>query len=108
MGLDIILMYTQTKRAEVKLAVLLAHHNVPLAVMDHLPPLLRDIFPDSKIAKGFSAARTKATSIVNRALRPHLEGVLIAQMKSQPFALAIDGSNDNGLQKMNPITVKIF
>ena len=86
-----------------KIAVLLAHHNVPLAVMDHLSSLLRDIFPDSKIAKGFSAARTKTMS-----LRPHLESVLVAQMKSQPFALAIDGSNDNGLRKMNPLTVRIF
>ena len=91
-----------------KIAVLLAHHNVPLAVMDHLSPLFRDIFPDLKIAKGFSAARTKTTCIVNMALQPFLESVLVAQMKSQPFALAIDGSNDNGLQKMNPLTVRIF
>jgi len=76
--------------------------------MDHLSPLLRDVFPDSKIAKGFSCARTKTTCIMNMALRPYLESVLIDQMKSQPFALAIDGSNDSGLQKMNPLTVRIF
>ena len=29
-------------------------------------------------------------------------------MKEEPFSLAIDGSNDNGLQKMNPMTVRIF
>ena len=29
-------------------------------------------------------------------------------MKSSPFALAIDGSNDNGMEKMNPLTVRIF
>ena len=76
--------------------------------MDHLSPLLREVFPDSKIAKGFSSARTKTTCIINKALRPFLESVLIAQMKSQPFALAVDGSNDTGLQKMNPLTVRIF
>ena len=43
------------------MAVVLAQHNIPLAIMDHLSPLFRDIFPDSKIAKGFSAARTKTT-----------------------------------------------
>ena len=42
----------QIKRAEVKVAVTLAHHNIPLAAMDHLSPLFQDIFPDSKIAKG--------------------------------------------------------
>lgn len=32
----------------------------------------------------------------------------MAHMKEHPFAIAIDGSNDTGLQKMNPITVRIF
>ena len=30
------------------------------------------------------------------------------QMKEEPFSLAIDGSNDNGMQKMNPVTVRLF
>lgn len=75
-----------------KMAVVLAQHNIP---MDHLSPLFQDIFPDSKIAKGFSAARTKTTCIVNMALRPHL----VAHMQEYPFAVAIDGSNDTGLKK---------
>ncbi len=29
-------------------------------------------------------------------------------MKSGPFSIAIDGSNDNGLEKMNPLTVRLF
>lgn len=29
-------------------------------------------------------------------------------MKSQPYSLATDGSNDTGLEKMNPLTVRIF
>ena len=90
------------------MAVVLAQHNIPLAIMDHLSPLFRDIFPDSKIAKGFSAARTKTTCIMNMALRPYFESVLVAHMKEHPFALAIDGSNDVGLQKMNTLTVRIF
>lgn len=90
------------------MAVALAHRNIPLAVMDHMSPLFRNIFPDSKIAQGFAAARTKSTCIMNMALRPHFEDVLISQMRGEPFALAIDGSNDNGLQKMNPVTVRVF
>ena len=98
----------QAKRAEVKLAVLLAQYNIPLAIMDHLSPMMRDIFPDSKIAKAFSSARTKTSYIVNLALRPHFEQALVTHMKTQPFALATDGSNDNGIQKMNPLTVRVF
>ena len=29
-------------------------------------------------------------------------------MKEHPFALATDGSNDTSLQKMNPLTVRMF
>lgn len=29
-------------------------------------------------------------------------------MKVQPFSLATDGSNDTGLEKMNPLTIQIY
>ena len=34
--------------------------------------------------------------------------VLVEDMKGNPFSLLIDGSNDTGLEKLNPLTVKIF
>ena len=33
---------------------------------------------------------------------------LVDTMKSDPFSLAVDGSNDSRLQKMNPLTVRIL
>ena len=33
---------------------------------------------------------------------------LISMMKTEPCALATDGSNDEGLIKMNPLTVRYF
>jgi len=57
-------------RAEVKMAVAMTNHNIPLAFSDHISPLLRDIFPDSVIAKKYSAAKTKMTCTIN--------GVIIA------------------------------
>lgn len=38
-------------RAEVKVANLLIQHNVPVAVADHLSPLVRDIFSNSETAQ---------------------------------------------------------
>jgi hypothetical protein len=29
-------------------------------------------------------------------------------MRSSSFSILIDGSNDSGLEKMNPLTIKIF
>lgn len=84
---------------------MLVEHNVPLAVSDHLSPLFKDIFPDSEIAKNYASARTKTTCIINSAL---VQAALVADMKSSPFAIAIDGSNDSGIEKMNPMTVRLF
>lgn len=86
----------------------LVEHNVPLAVNDHLSPLLRDIFPDSKIAEEYACARTKSTCIVNRSLAPYYKSELVDTMKSGPFSVAIDGSSDNGREKMNPMTVRFY
>uniref|UniRef100_A0A1X7VKY4 HAT C-terminal dimerisation domain-containing protein n=1 Tax=Amphimedon queenslandica TaxID=400682 RepID=A0A1X7VKY4_AMPQE len=83
-------------KAEVKVTNLLVQHNVPLAVTDHLSPLFRDIFTDSKIAKGYASAR------------PHFMATLVDTMRCSPFSVAINGSNDNGLEKMNPLTVRFF
>ena len=33
---------------------------------------------------------------------------LVTQMQKSPFSLATDGSNDNALLKMNPLTVRVF
>ena len=74
-----------------KTAVFIAHHNIPLAAMDHLSPLFRDMFPDPNIAKGFSSAWTKTTWILNKALQLHFESILIAPMKGEPFSLTNDG-----------------
>ena len=92
-----------------KTANALVQHNIPLAVADHLSPLFRDIFPDSDIAKGYASASTKTTCIINGwfSLSPHFKAVLVSAMKIQPFSLAVDGSNDSGLEKMNPMTVRL-
>ena len=29
-------------------------------------------------------------------------------MKEKPFSLLIDGSNDTGIEKLNPLTVRIY
>lgn len=89
------------------MSILLAQHNVPLALADHLSPILRDIF-DGDVAKGYACARTKTTAILNNAVAPAFKCELVSIMQNRPFSILIDGSNDNGLEKMNPITVKVF
>ena len=98
----------QTRRAEVKVCTTLVKHNIPLAFADHLTPLFHEIFPDSDIAKAYSSGKTKTTCIINGALQPYYKDQLVQQMKDGPFSISIDGSNDSGKEKMNPMTVKVF
>ena len=43
-----VLFVLQIKRAEVKISTLLAQHNVPLALADHLSPMIRDVVRSQK------------------------------------------------------------
>jgi len=88
----------QVRRAEVKVASVLAQHNIPLSFADHLGPLFTEIFPDSEIAKKYRSAKTKTAMILNNALQPFFQQQLVDSMKKYPYCLSIDGSNDTGNQ----------
>ena len=94
--------------AELQMAILTAISNVPLAFHDRLSPMIRKVFPDSKIALKYHLASTKATCTLNEAVAPTLINDLLSSMRSHPFSICIDGSNDTELEKMNPITVRIY
>ena len=96
------------RRVEVKVTGFLAEHNVPIAVADHLGPLFKDIFPDSKIAKNYACGKTKTACISNRAIKPDSQKNLIDNIKNNSYSISTDGSNDIGLKKMNPVTVRLF
>ena len=101
-------MELKTRRAEVKFAMFIAEHHIPIAVMDHLSILLSQCFPDSKIASSFASKHTKTTCIINDAVAPSLLSSVTEMLKSKPFSISVDGSNDSGLKKINPLAVKIF
>ena len=61
----------RVRRAEVKFSMFIAEHHIPIAVMDHLSPLLTKCFPDSKIASSFAARRTKTSCIIKMPLPLH-------------------------------------
>ena len=46
--------------------------------------------------------------MINEAVALSFMNSLTEQMKIQPFFISIDGSNDNELEKMNPVTVWIY
>ena len=70
--------------------------------------MFKERFPDSNIAKNYHSARMKTTCTLNGAIAPHVKQTLVEQLKSGVFVISTDGSNDKDLDKMNPITVKLF
>ena len=98
----------KVSRAEVKVASMLVQNNIPLSLADELTPLFRDIFPDSEIATKFSSKRTKTACVINGAIAPHFKQNLVETMKEYPFSVSVDGSSDTGVEKMNPMTIRIF
>ena len=100
---------SQVRRAEVKVTGFIAEHNIPLAVADHLGPLLKTYSKTySKIAENYACGKTKTTCILNRAIKPELQKKLINQMKKDCYSISTNDSNDQGLKKMNPVTVRLF
>ena len=95
-------------RAEVVVTNFLIQHNLPLVTSDHLGPLFRSVFPDSDIARQYSCGRTKTCAIVNNAMGPHCHDYVVQHCQEHPFSLGIDGSSDTDVDKMNPMTVRIF
>ena len=49
----------------------MVNNNIPFAAADTFNSLLKDMFPDSKIAKAYASGKTKTTCIVNGALKPY-------------------------------------
>ena len=70
--------------------------------------MIRKVFPDSKIVSKYHCASTKTTCMLNEAVAPMLIEDLLNSMKAHPFSLSVDGSNDLDLEKMNPVTIRLY
>ena len=80
--------------AEVRWATFIVKHNISFMSNDHASNLFQKMFSDSQIAKKFTCARTKTTAIVKTALSPYYSERVFESMRSSPFSLMMDESND--------------
>ena len=71
----------KVRSAEIKMPRFIAKHDLPITIAGHIGSLLKDIVTDFDIVKYYSCARTNATCILNRAVKPDLQKNLIDQMK---------------------------
>ena len=96
-----------TITAETKAVMLIVQHNTFFNLMDHLSSFIKREYKDSPTAEFFSCGRTKTAAIVN-CMGDNFFEELKADMQENPFSIMLDTSNDTGVQKMFPMTVRIF
>lgn len=92
-------------KAEIKMAKFIAKNNLSLAVADELQALIKDIDPDSKISKDIKCGRSKTTVLIKE-MSEMTKETLVSRMKSGPFSLSTDGSNDMDKLKLFPLVVR--
>jgi hypothetical protein len=72
---------------EVLMTNFIVENNLLIATADKCDPLLRNMSPDSQIAKRYQCVKTKTVYILNRALTPRFHIDLVYKMKTNPYTL---------------------
>ncbi|KAG5867730.1 hypothetical protein JTB14_010140 [Gonioctena quinquepunctata] len=96
------------KRAELQLAMFNAEHNLPFKTLEHLPKLIRNLCPDSAIAKKIKCSRTKGTQLICHYIGPENLSRVCEQLKSKHFSLIIDETTDISTCKSLAMVVRYF
>ena len=86
----------------------IVQHSLSVSAADHLGQLLKNNFPDIQIASSYTCSKPKTFCIINKAFQPYYQKQTKDYFKNHPFTVGHDCSNDTGVQKMNPIAVRIF
>ena len=94
--------------AELHFTTFISEHNLAFLAADHFTKLCKWMFPDSKVAEGFSCGRTKTTVIVKFVLAPTFNADVIKECQTSPFTLLCDGGNDQFGKKYFAIMVRIW
>lgn len=98
----------QVAASELKLCAFIAEYNLPIAIMDHLPGLVANAAPDSKIASSVKCARTKATPRFKQLMGPSYFDDIIFHLKRIMFSMIIDESTDLSTTKHLVLTGRFY
>ena len=94
-------------RSDVRMTMLLVHHNSFFNLSDHLTKLISKEFKRGEAGKTFSYGITKIAALIN-SIGALMKQYLINRMNGELFSIMPDASNDSGLHKMLPVMVRLF
>ncbi|XP_050311331.1 E3 SUMO-protein ligase KIAA1586-like [Anthonomus grandis grandis] len=98
----------QVSQAEIKVAAFISEHNLSMKLSDHLVPLMKNMFPDSRIAKDMQMGRTKCTGIIKNVLGKCCFEELVEELRYKRFSFLIDESTDISSVKNMCVCVRYF
>jgi hypothetical protein len=84
------------KDGEIKLSLFLAEHNVGTHAVDHLIPLVKSAFPDSKISQSMQLGRTKCSEIIKNVIGQQEINELVTYLRVIQFSVLVDETTDIG------------
>eukprot|EP00745_Piridium_sociabile_P035061 TRINITY_DN6079_c0_g1_i10.p1 TRINITY_DN6079_c0_g1~~TRINITY_DN6079_c0_g1_i10.p1 ORF type:complete len:154 (-),score=33.93 TRINITY_DN6079_c0_g1_i10:276-737(-) len=93
-------------KAETLMCQMVAEGNMSMSLGERLVPMMKKMFPDSKIAQGMQLGRTKET-VMLKEMSVMAMKELAGEMKARPFSIATDGSNE-GEKKQFPLVIRSF
>ena len=96
------------KKLEIRLCLLVAEHNLPFSILNHLSACLREDVTDSKIIKKMSINRIKAQKIIKIIIGPENSANIAKCTKEFYFSLVVDESTDSSMSKNLPIIIRTF
>ncbi|XP_023241250.1 uncharacterized protein LOC111639591 [Centruroides sculpturatus] len=91
------------KEGEIRLV---AEHSLPFFVMEHLPKLIMNICPDSKIAQGLACSRIKTTAIMKYVTGNEGFFQVCDDLRNKKFYLIVDESMDRSTIKYLRLVVR--
>ncbi|XP_034965228.1 uncharacterized protein LOC118082233 isoform X2 [Zootoca vivipara] len=98
----------QVINAKVKMAMLCAKNNISFTFCDDFNKCVADMFPDSAIARKYSAGETETMQIVKGAIATELDDELAKTCRSQPFSLMCDELNNRKADKKFVIMARLY
>ena len=102
--------HMQVIHAEALFVQFVAEHNLSFRTGDHFSKLVKNMFPDSAVAKQFHCSRTK-TSVLSRFGNGKYSLDQLIQRLTSPvfFSLLVDESYDRGVEvKDLVVVVRLF
>ena len=100
----------QFLKAEALFVQFVAEHNLPFRTGDHFTKLVKQMFPDSNIAKRFHCSRTKTSVLVRYGNGSFSHDQVVERLTTTPifFSLLVDESNDRGVEAKDLVVLLRF